>query len=182
MTRIVPLASQLPKNPDIYPAPTIEQATERLARELVATLATLRRAELMGEAPKAEAIERAERTLAAATSTARLRLEQASSPATHEDIAANIAAMIGSNPHGGQVVGEVYGPLIVADVGALEPSKGAIEAACRKLRTNSEWLPKIPELLAAVREAEQVYTAARRALNELPGIIARANQRLQRHA
>jgi hypothetical protein len=34
--------------------------------------------------------------------------------------------------------------------------------------------PKIPEVLEAVREAEIMYAAALRAIDELPGQIARA--------
>src|ERR1700730_3686816 len=59
-------------------------------------------------------------------------------------------------------------------VGSLQPSRGALEAACRWLRTTAMFRPKIPELLAAVREAGIIYEKALRALDELPGQIARA--------
>ena len=42
------------------------------------------------------------------------------------------------------------------------------------MRTKSEWLPKIPEVLAAVREAGLLYEAAVRAVDELPALLARA--------
>jgi hypothetical protein len=60
------------------------------------------------------------------------------------------------------------------DVGSLQPSRGALEAACRWLRTTAMFRPKIPEVLAAVREAGIIYEKALRALDELPGQIARA--------
>ena len=59
-------------------------------------------------------------------------------------------------------------------VGSLQPSRGALEAACRWLRTTAMFRPKIPEVLAAVREAGIIYEKALRALDELPGQIARA--------
>ena len=42
------------------------------------------------------------------------------------------------------------------------------------LRTTAMFRPKIPEVLAAVREAGIIYEKALRALHELPGQIARA--------
>jgi hypothetical protein len=65
------------------------------------------------------------------------------------------------------------------DVGSLEPSLGALEAASRRLRTTAMFRPKIPEVLAAVREAGIMYETTLRALDELPGLIARAEHTLQ---
>jgi hypothetical protein len=69
---------------------------------------------------------------------------------------------------------EGYSTALTTDVGSLQPSWGAVEAACRQLRTTATFRPKIPEVLAAVREAGAVYETALRALDELPGQIARA--------
>ena len=55
--------------------------------------------------------------------------------------------------------------------GSLQPSRGALEAACRWLRTTAMFRPKIPEVLAAVREAGIMYKTALRAIDELPGQI-----------
>jgi hypothetical protein len=65
------------------------------------------------------------------------------------------------------------------DVGSLEPSRGALEAAGRRLRTTAMFRPKIPEVLAAVREAGIMYETALRAINELPAQIARAEHALR---
>jgi hypothetical protein len=62
------------------------------------------------------------------------------------------------------------------DVGHLQPSRGALEAACRRLRTTAMYRPKISEVLSAVREAGIVYEMAIRALDELPGQIVRAER------
>src|SRR5262245_24853773 len=140
MNTMVPLSSQVP---EIFPARTAEEATEAVARDVVAAFGALRRAEMMAETCSMEAVEQAKRALAAVTATERVRLEEACRPATHEDLAVSLAAMIGSIPHGHQAVaGQVYGTMMVGDVGAMEPSKGAVEAACRRLRTSSRYLPK----------------------------------------
>jgi hypothetical protein len=65
-------------------------------------------------------------------------------------------------------------------VGTLEPSRGALEAACRWLRTAAMFRPKISEALAAVREAGIIYETALRAIEELPGQIARAEHAWRR--
>jgi hypothetical protein len=44
-------------------------------------------------------------------------------------------------------------------LGSLEPSRGALEAAGRRLHTTAMFRPKIPEVLAAVREAGIVCQA-----------------------
>lgn len=51
----------------------------------------------------------------------------------------------------------VYGVLAIEDVMSLKPSIGAIEQACRKLRTESQhpFLPDISEIVAAVQAAER---------------------------
>ena len=83
-----------------------------------------------------------------------------------------IAALIQSVPQGDPA--NAYSAALTMDVGNLQPSRGALEAACRWLRTTAMFRPKIPEVLAAVREAGIIYEKALRALDELPGQIARA--------
>jgi hypothetical protein len=55
-----------------------------------------------------------------------------------------------------------YSAALTVNVGSLQPSRGALEAACQRLRTTSMYRPKIAEVLAAVREAGLVYEAAAR--------------------
>jgi hypothetical protein len=69
---------------------------------------------------------------------------------------------------------EAYSRALAIDVGSLQPNRGGLEIGCRKLRTTSTFRPKLPEVISAVREGIKVYEAASRALNDLPGQIARA--------
>ena len=59
-----------------------------------------------------------------------------------------------------------YSAALTMDVGSLQPSRGALEAACRWLRTTPMFRPKISEVLAAVREAGIMYETALRALDD----------------
>jgi hypothetical protein len=72
-----------------------------------------------------------------------------------------------------------YCTTLTMDVGSLEPSRGALEAAGRRLRTTAMFRPKIAEVLAAVREAGIMYETALRAIDELPAQIARAEHALR---
>ena len=87
-----------------------------------------------------------------------------SEPRGHSDDV--IAASV---PQGGPA--NAYSAALTMDVGSLQPSRGALEAACRWLRTTAMFRPKIPEVLAAVREAGIMYKTALRAIDELPGQI-----------
>ena len=114
------------------------------------TVTMLCSAELRSGLCEAETVERAKRALQAGAS-ARTGLRTVCQPATVAE---------------------------VCDVGSLQPSRGALEAACRWLRTTAMFRPKISEVLAAVREAGLMYETALRPLDELPGQIARAEHPL----
>lgn len=75
----------------------------------------------------------------------------------------------------------MYGIMLVADVGSLQPSRRAIELACRGLRTkrHSSFFPAIPEVLDAVRAAEEFFHRARDAYKELPHLIASGRAQLE---
>jgi alkanesulfonate monooxygenase SsuD/methylene tetrahydromethanopterin reductase-like flavin-dependent oxidoreductase (luciferase family) len=93
-------------------------------------------------------------------------------PATLVELGECIETLIQSIPQGDPAGG--YSTALTMDVGSLQPSRGALEAACRWLRTAAMFRPKISEVLAAVREAGIMYETALRAIDQLPGQIARA--------
>jgi hypothetical protein len=156
---------------DGFPHPSTEEKLESVARELMTVAAMLRSAELRGEARQGAVIERARRALQAGVA-ARAPLEAACEPATVAEICERIAGLIQSIPQTDPADG--YSASLTMDVGSLRPSRGALEAACRRLRTTSMFRPKIPEVLAAVREAGAIYAAALRAIDELPQQIVHA--------
>jgi hypothetical protein len=148
---------------------------ESTARELMTASALMRTAELRDQLCQAETVERAGNALKAATANVRNALQKAREPATVADICEGIEGLIQSIPHGEPTEG--YSAALTLDVGSLQPSRGGLEIACRKLRTTCMRRPTIPDVLAAVREGIAVYEAARRALEELPSLIVRAQKR-----
>ena len=178
MTSLAPIGGgRTLTSPDAVPARRIEERLEEIARELMTVTAMLRSAELRNQACSAETVERAKQALRAATPEARQALRAACEPCTLVELGECIAALIQSVPHGDPA--NAYSAALTMDVGSLQPSRGALEAACRWLRTTAMFRPKISEVLAAVRDAGIMYETALRALDELPGQIARAEHALR---
>jgi hypothetical protein len=173
MSNLTPIGGRTLASQNV-PARCYEEMLEGLARQLMAAAATLRSAELRGQACPAETVKRAKEVLTAAPPEARRALRVACEPASLGEVGERIAALIHSIPQGEPEAR--YSAALTMDVGSLRPSRGALEAACRRLRATAMYRPKIPEVLAAVREAALVYEAAVRAIDELPGLIARAGQ------
>ena len=148
-----------------------EERLEDLARELMTAAAVLRSAELRGDTCQDETVKYAKRVLQAGAA-ARATPEVVCKPATVAEICERIAGLIQSIPQGAPPDG--YSADLTNDVGSLQPSWGALEAACRRLRTTALYRPKICEVLDAVREAGAMYEAAMRAIDGLPALIARA--------
>lgn len=171
MTKLTSIEGRPLVNLDDLPQASAEEKLEHLARELMTTASLLRGAELRGELSQAKTIERAKQALQAGAAV-RTPLRAASERATIAEVCDRIALLIDSTSQ--RDPGDGYSGALMTDVGSLQPSRGALEAACRRLRTTAMFRPKIPEVLDAVREAGTVYTAALRAIDELPDQIARA--------
>ena len=162
MTSLAPIGGgRTLTSPDAVPARRIEERLEEIARELMTVTAMLRSAELRNQVCSAETVERAKQALTAATPEARQALGAACEPSTLVELGERIAALIQSVPQGDPA--NAYSAALTMDVGSLQPSRGALEAACRWLRTTAMFRPKIPEVLAAVREAGIMYKTALRA-------------------
>jgi hypothetical protein len=172
MKNLIPLRGKTLTHLEGLPARSPEELLEDVARELMTVAAALRSAELRTQPPPSEVVKRAKQALAAVTPEVRKALHIACEPATLVELGERITALVQSIPHGEPPDG--YCAALTIDVGSLEPSRGALEAACRWLRTSAMFRPKIPEVLAAVREAGILYEAASGATDELQGQIARA--------
>ncbi len=164
-------------SPRNVPERSAEERLEEIAHELMTVTALLRSAELRGEICPAETIARAKQWMNAATGGVRKAIHTACEPATLQELGERIANLIQSIPHGAPA--DCYSAALTLDVGSLQPSRGALEVACRRLRTTAMFRPKIPEVLAAVREAQIMYETALRALDELPRRIARVEHARQ---
>ena len=86
-------------------------------------------------------VERARQGLLAGTS-AQKALRVACAPATVAEVCERVDELIQSIPQGEPAEG--YSAALAMDVGSLQPSRGAIEAACRRLRTTAMFRPKSP--------------------------------------
>jgi hypothetical protein len=176
MTELTPIDGKSLARRGGLPMRRAEERLEDLARELMTVAAMLRSAELRGDNCQDETIARARRALQTGV-IMRAPLEAVCEPATVAEICQRVTSLIQSIPQGDPPEG--YSADLTKDVGSLQPSRAALEAACRRLRTTAMFRPKIPEVLAAVREADAIYAAALRAIDELPQQIARAeNARL----
>ena len=164
-------------SPDAVPARRPAERLEEIARELMTVTAMLRSAELRSEVCSSDKVERAKLALAGATPEAQQALRAACEPATLVELGECIETLIQSISQGDPAGG--YCTTLTMDVGSLEPSRGALEAAGRRLRTTAMFRPKIPEVLAAVREAGIMYETALRAIDELPAQMARAEHALR---
>jgi hypothetical protein len=171
MTELTPIELKSLARRDGLPVRRAEERLEDLAREMMTVSAVLRSAELRGNTCQDETINRARRALQSGAA-ARAALEAACQPATVAEICERIAGLIQSIPQGDPPEG--YSADLTKDVGSLQPSRGGLEAACRRLRATSLYRPKICEVLEAVREAGAMYQAAMRAVDKLSAQIARA--------
>jgi len=176
MTKLTPIEGG-PLALEDLPQCADAERLEELARELMTVASMLRSAELHSHVCPAESVERAKRALAAATPEARSAIRLACQPATVGEVCQRIDGLIQSMPQSEPADG--YSAALTMDVGGLRPSRGALEAACRRLRTTAMFRPKIPEVLEAVREAGLMYEAALRAVDQLPGLIARAEHMIE---
>jgi hypothetical protein len=154
-----------------FPGPGDAEMVERAATEVISAYSALAEAKSCVEGAPA-AIQQAERVLGTVDSRG---LQAAVERASHDDLACHLAALVAAYPNGR--VGRYFGDLLVADVGALEPSRGAIEAACHHLRRGSKFLPAISEICEAVASAEWTFEAASRKWHELPALIETVKQR-----
>jgi hypothetical protein len=171
--------------PTVYPAPTIEESTEITAMAILRChaalfplrLASSERSELV------ENVAQAEHQLASLTPASRATLEQMCGPATRQEISMYLATVMASFPDRSKLDDHVYGKVLPEEVGALQPSLGAVDAGCRRLRREFQTRygrrsPSVPEVVAAIREAEGIFRSAQQALKELPARVAEAKRRI----
>jgi hypothetical protein len=127
------------------------------------------------------ALERAAPLLGNYAGELRREIEAALVPATSTEIQKHIVLLLDSNPRAQRLTAS-FGELVESDVGALQPSCGAIESACRYLRITPrpefKPVPDIPEILETVRAKQGLLEAALKVLEVMPNRIAAARTQL----
>lgn len=126
-----------------------------------------------------EAVDLGERVTAnAGFEDLRKWLGSASRPATKDEIAKQMAGLLACFPGNRE---PIFGRVLCEDVGALQPSIGGLESACRSLRRTCTFMPVIAEVIEAVQLAEGRFGYARRNMVRIREHLdgARANLRLQ---
>jgi hypothetical protein len=88
-------------------------------------------------------------------------------PASKLEIAKHLAVLVKSFPNAGSADGEIYGRMLIEDVGAMQPAIGDVEAGCRNLRRTSKFLPAIAEVLDALGEAKGKRSDRTREISDL---------------
>lgn len=125
--------------------------------------------------PVSERVARVRQMLAASPDLPR-KLADTCAPASEDELAAFLAATVGCFPNVGGADMSVFGRMLVSDVAALSPSRGALELGCRELRRSSKFLPAISEFLAAITKAEGNLKAQAGYIANADVMLARADQ------
>ena len=183
MTQITSASKAPALRPDRQHLPA-EEAVEVQIREAVTTAAELtsllvgnqltrERLELPGY------LEHAEKHEQSALQALSL-LAQIERPATSLEISQHLTILLGSLT-GSKADPKTFAKMLKVDVVAAQPSIGALEAACRKLRRTKTFVPSIAELLEALEEAKTQMRVSRFHLERLPGTIERARERVERY-
>src|SRR4030081_713626 len=141
MTSLTPIGGgRTLTSTDAVPTRRTEERLEEIARELMTVTAMLRSAELRSEVCPCDTVKRAKLALAGATPEAQQALRAAREPATLVELGECIETLIQASPQGAPAGG--YSTALTMDVGSRQPTRGALEAACRWLRTAAKFRPK----------------------------------------
>jgi hypothetical protein len=87
----------------------------------------------------------------------RSRIAKATRAATREEIVQHVGMLVACYPSNRD---PLYGRMLCEDIGAAEPSIGALEAACRHLRRTLKFAPAISEVLEELKKAAERLSAA----------------------
>lgn len=146
--------------PDAPPARPIEDTDAEAAAALGRRLGELR---ALLDSPRTAAPDATTKVRAHLAEVATLqtanrglseRLAAAAVAATQTEIAERLALMVGSLPAAGGVDPGIYARVLVAEVGALQPSVGAVTAAVRAMIRTRRFLPPVADVLAEIEKAE----------------------------
>jgi hypothetical protein len=170
---------------DDYPPPSIGQQAERAASDILAAHAGLfdpERASRRG-ADLAANVAQAEALLRTSGLAGREQLEAFCRPATKAEIGLCLAALVAAFPDGLRADDDSYVCALEPEIWGLQPSLGAINAGCRKIKIEfkPQWgrrVPTVSEVVAAVQKAGALFECARSAHSELPERIAVAKRTL----
>jgi hypothetical protein len=126
-----------------------------------------------------QAIERAETFMSDIDSDIVNAVDQAKKKATRPQISSQVAVLVAAFPQAGKA-DSAYGRILCEDVGAQEPSVGALDIACRKLRRNGRFLPIVGEVLEVLAKAEDDLEKVTERLRALPKYLSDVRSLLDR--
>jgi hypothetical protein len=128
-------------------------------------------------------VAQAEALLRTSGLAGREQLEAFCRPATKAEIGLCLAALVAAFPDGLRADDDSYVCALEPEIWGLQPSLGAINAGCRKIKIEfkPQWgrrVPTVSEVVAAVQKAGALFECARSAHSELPERIAVAKRTL----
>jgi hypothetical protein len=103
-------------------------------------------------------------------------LIEAQQPASRAQIGSELGNLVTCYPYAGKRSLEGYGRHLVEDIIEMQPTRFALERACRELRRTSKFLPAISEVIEAVEDAEERLELHAKALRRLAEAIPRSEQ------
>ncbi|WP_210201900.1 hypothetical protein [Methylopila sp. Yamaguchi] len=110
----------------------------------------------------------------------RPQYEEATRPATVEDIKSEMQVLIGSRANGGVGDVRIFGRMLGEDVGAAQPPVGALEKACNTLRRTHVHMPAIAEVLGQIRVEQKMLEAWGYMASKLPERIERLRDLIEK--
>ncbi len=109
----------------------------------------------------------------------RREIEDILAPATKDEVNKHLILLLDSNPRA-QRLTDTFGELVLSDVGALRPSRGAVEAACRYLRVTPrpefKPVPDIPEIIEIIKSKQNYFRGVLALLDGLQVRLAKADE------
>jgi hypothetical protein len=98
-------------------------------------------------------------------------------PATKQEIAEELAVLIGAFPNAGKNDLAIFGRALADDVGSLQPSRITLQTACRQLRRSQEFVPTIAAVMERTRNVGEFYSLLRCELKNAEWNLNRLKER-----